>query len=123
MTDQKIILTRGLQGSGKTTWAKDIERIDPAAEARRYISNAGKSGALAADVPKVLASLAQAEATLALVEQQRVANLIALGQFRVGVNDLPHLRDLAVRPNGPDSIGPTPDIAAALGLDTSGVTP
>ena len=29
MTDQKIILTRGLQASGKTTWAKDIVRFDP----------------------------------------------------------------------------------------------
>lgn len=60
--------------------------------------------------------LAQVHATLALVEQQRIANLIALGQFRVGVTDLPHMRDLAIRPTGPDSIGPTEEIAAALGI-------
>lgn len=29
MTGQKIVLTRGLQASGKTTWAKDIVRFDP----------------------------------------------------------------------------------------------
>lgn len=29
MTDEGIILTRGLQASGKSKWAKDIVRLDP----------------------------------------------------------------------------------------------
>ena len=53
------------------------DRIDHAAEAREYIAAA--LGAVTADPAVIVALLAQAEATLALVEQQRIANLIALG--------------------------------------------
>lgn len=63
-----------------------------------------------------MARLAQSAATLALVEQQRIANLIALGQFRVGVNDLPHLRHLAVAPDGEFNLQPVAEIREALGL-------
>ncbi len=52
------------------------ESIDHAAEARRMISFA-KSEAGAT----IGATIAQAHATLALVEQQRIANLIALATF------------------------------------------
>ena len=49
------------------------ERIDHAAEAREWIDAAARHpGATSTAI------LAQAEATLALVEQQRIANLIAL---------------------------------------------
>lgn len=64
----------------------------------------------------VHAAEAQAEATLAFVEQQRIANLIALGQFRVGVNDLPHLRHLAVEPANEIDLQPVAEIREALGL-------
>ena len=64
-----------------------------------------------------VALAAQAEATLALVEQQRIANLIALGQFRVGVEDLPHLRHLAIEPVNEIDVAPTEEICAALGIE------
>ena len=66
---------------------------------------------------------AQVKATLALVdaqreanEQARIANLIALGQFRVRPDDLPHLRHLVVQPAGPNDIEPTDEIKKGLGL-------
>lgn len=68
----------------------------------------------------VLAALvyqdAQLNATLALVEQQRVANLIALAGLRVDPSGMPPLRHLAITPNGEFSVGAAPDIAAALGI-------
>ena len=68
------------------------------------------------DYYEELTAAAQAGAKLAFVEQQRVANLIALGQFRVGVDDLPALRYLAVEPRDEYSIQPTTEIREALGL-------
>lgn len=59
---------------------------------------------------------AQVHATLALVEQQKIANRIAIAQFRVGVNDLPHMRHLAVELFGHDSLRPVAEIREALGL-------
>ena len=54
------------------------ERIDDAKEAREWIDAATRHpGAVSTAI------LAQAEATLALVEQQRIANLIALGQLQI----------------------------------------
>ena len=54
------------------------ERIDHAAEAREWIDAAARHpGAISTAI------LAQAEAMLALVEQQRIANLIALGQLQI----------------------------------------
>ena len=55
---------------------------------------------------------AQTLATLALVEQQRIANLIALA----GLEMNGPLRHLAIQPDGPYSIDVKDDIAAALGL-------
>ena len=87
------------------------ERIDHAAEAREWIDAAARHpGATSTAI------LAQAEATLALVEQQRIANLIALGQFRVGPNELPPFRHLVMRPVNEYDVEPTTDIAAALGI-------
>lgn len=57
------------------------DRIDHAAEARKHIDWAHEQQEQEGDmgnVPRDNALLAQAEATLALVEQQRIANLIAL---------------------------------------------
>lgn len=94
------------------------QRIDHAAEAHRVISTLSGGDSLSEAY-----AYTQVHATLALVEQQREANdiaraqaRIALGQFRVGVNDLPHLRHLVVQPVGEYDIGPTPEVAAALGL-------
>lgn len=52
------------------------ERIDHAAEALRVLEGAWDGRNVATDAPLV----AQVHATLALVEQQRIANIIALGQ-------------------------------------------
>lgn len=57
------------------------DRIDHAAEARKHIDWAHEQQSQEGDmgnVPRDNALLAQAEATLALVEQQRIANLIAM---------------------------------------------
>ena len=53
------------------------DSIDHVAVAQAYIADA--LGAVTADPAVIVALLAQSHATLALVEQQRIANLIALG--------------------------------------------
>jgi hypothetical protein len=62
------------------------------------------------------ATLAVAEATAALAEQQRIANLIALGSYRISRSDLPHFRHLVVSPSGIDDVRPSIEIAVALGI-------
>lgn len=66
---------------------KTNERIDHAAEARKHIDWAHtqqeQDGEFEFSV-RDNALIAQAEATLALVEQQRIANLIALGSAEHG---------------------------------------
>ena len=64
----------------------------------------------------VVALHAQVHATLALAEQQRIANLIALGQFRVGPDEPPPFRHLVMRLANAYDVEPTTDIAAALGI-------
>lgn len=111
------------------------ERIDHAAEARDWLADAPvelREAGLdshTAECAALCVGMAQAEATLALVEVQREANeiaraqaLIALGQFRVGVDDLPHLRYLVLQPVGEYGVEPTPEIARALGIDAEGET-
>ena len=91
------------------------ERIDHAAEAREWIDAAARHpGATSTAI------LAQAEATLALVEQQRIANLIALSESgRTTVNGaraaLSALYVGAVE-DGTAHMQLRPDIAAALGI-------
>ena len=63
-----------------TGFAEDGRRIDHVAEARKHIDWAHEQQEREGDMGNVVrddALLAQAEATLALVEQQRTANLIA----------------------------------------------
>lgn len=55
------------------------ERIDHAAAAKCRCDQAEAIGTSPENMALALGLLAQAEATLALVEQQRIANLIALG--------------------------------------------
>jgi len=91
------------------------ERIDHEAEAREWIDAAARHpGAVSTAI------LAQAEATLALVEQQRIANAIALGRLQIAsgldgistvVGDGSAFR--ALYPEGPNT-PLAPDIARAL---------
>lgn len=94
------------------------ERIDHAAEASRLLASSGPYGA-----PLLEASTAaQAHATLALVEQQRIANLIALSQAEDGNGWTSEQAIAAVfrehwddeREQGHCTIAP--NIAAALGI-------
>lgn len=103
-----------------------MSRIDHAAEAAEWIADAphalhGTSGEQqSTDRAVVCALLAQAHATLALAEQQRIANLVALAQgsdgaFSVVTRDLAYL---SIASGGPDG-APHPDIAAALGIEAA----
>ena len=94
-------------------------RIDHAAEARKRIVWGEEWMEREGDTDvtnTVVAMHAQVHATLALVEQQRIANLIALGQFRVGPDELPPFRHLVMRLANASDVEPTTDIAAALGI-------
>lgn len=61
------------------------DHIDHAAEALKTIAS-GKERGHPIDADSPIAE-AQVHATLALVEQQRIANIIALGQFSLRVSD------------------------------------
>ena len=86
------------------------DRIDHAAMAREYIAAA--FGEVTADPASVVALLAQAEATLALVEQQRIANLIALAPDNLAL--LGRLARAELQSKTGDI---RPHIAAALGIE------
>lgn len=86
------------------------EWIDHEAETMWLLGSTGPMG-----FPLESASIsAQAHATLALVEQQRIANLIALGIL--DVDEIPETgeRGLLYRP--PDDVQSCPNIAATLGI-------
>ena len=89
-------------------------RIDHFAEARRLVL-ATETRDWNQESPYVDRRLAAAQvhATLALAEQQRLANVIALA----GLSMHGPLRHLAVQPMGEISVQPTDDIAAALGIE------
>ncbi|WP_454301113.1 hypothetical protein [Salana multivorans] len=92
------------------------DRIDHAARARLKIEAAQDQQARDGEFDWTVrdeALLAQAEATLALVEQLRLANLVAIAHGTDGALSTA-LRDLAYLTLGDDGINP--DIAAALGL-------
>ena len=86
-------------------------RIDHAGEARRFLASAGEPGAdMSAHTATSRAARAQAHATLALVEQQRIANLIALMESNhASTNDAHAALDTL-----------SPYIAAALRLGVPG---
>lgn len=88
-----------------------IERIDHAAEARDWTDRGVKAST--SDAESRCVAMAQVHATLALVEQQRIANRVALAGLGV---DGP-LRHLAVQPHGDFFVDVHPDIAAALGIE------
>ena len=89
-------------------------RIDHFAEARRLVL-ATETRDWNQESPYVDRRLAAAQvhATLALAEQQHLANVIALAGLGMGGP----LRHLAVQPMGEISVQPTDDIAAALGIE------
>lgn len=94
------------------------ERIDHAAIASEWAGGA-KRPDLTMEETAAFAGIAQAHATLALVEQQRIANLIALGQVVAGDGSRP-FRHLVMVPVNEIDVAPHPRVAAALGLDTIG---
>ena len=93
------------------------DSIDHAAVARKYIADA--LGAVTADPAVIVALLAQAEATLALVEQQRIANLIALGYGHNSPSGdvVGEARRALVERTGADRHQLRGDVAAALGIE------
>jgi len=100
-----------------------IERIDHAAEAREYLAdtrdfivNITEPSVYALRVAANGFAEAHVHATLALVEQQRIANLIALGEFRIAPGDVAHFRHIVAQPSGEYSLTVSPQIAEALGL-------
>lgn len=98
------------------------ERIDHAAEAESLTDQAFAAMRIGEEPPEALATLALKEATLALVEQQRIANLIALEQVRIertnaGGN---YYGPSVVWENPATEYGSAPlydDIAIGLGVD------
>lgn len=92
------------------------KRIDHAAEAERLLTHAGEGHGDVGWGGLEDAIRGYGLATLALVEQQRIANLIALGQFRVGPDELPPFRHLVMQPVNAYDVEPTTDIAAVLGI-------
>lgn len=97
------------------------DRIDHAAEARRLLDLVPAS----MHKDEVFA-VSQVHATLALVEQQRIHNLVALAQGGHGVSmgveniALDALRELHSSDNGPwaeQTVKLRPEIREALGID------
>ena len=97
------------------------DRIDHAAEARKHIDWAHEEQSVEGSWEhsvRDFALIAQAEATLALVEQQQIANLIALSRETFAAHEACEaLGTFATAKHG-DQIGLRPDIAAALGIET-----
>ena len=100
------------------------DRVDHAAEARALLANADRyvtedwpvqAGEHKADI----LAAAQVHATLALVEQQRIANLIALAGASDSIRARQQAEEVLYQPT-PIQAGIdlplTPDIAAALGI-------
>lgn len=90
--------------------------FDHAAEARELLQS--NAVALAADGAwgTAIAAEAQVHATLALVEQQRIANIIALASLRIAPDGAPPLRHLVIEPKDEYSVQPVAEIREALGL-------
>lgn len=93
------------------------DRIDHAAVAREYIASA--IAAVTAAPAGTGALLAQAHATLALVEQQRIANLIALGYGHTSPSGdvVGEARRALVERRSADHHQLRSEVAAALGIE------
>lgn len=64
----------------------------------------------------VFAQLATVRAMQAQTEQARIANLIALGQYRVAPDDLPPFRSYLMEPVGTFEVRPVEEIRKGLNL-------
>ena len=97
------------------------DHIDHAAEARKHIDWAHEEQSVEGSWEysvRDYALIAQAEATLALVEQARIANLVGLLKDTFASHQaLEALSDVATAQSG-QLISLRPDIAAALGIET-----
>ena len=89
------------------------ERVDHAAEAVESLAAAKEWDT----VPEaaLLVADAQAHATLALVEQQRIANLIALGMY-TNADGSRLAQNAVATPNSEHSVALNDDIREGLGL-------
>ena len=95
------------------------DRIDHAAEARKHIDWAHEQQSVEGcweDSVRDYALIAQAEATLALVEQQRIANLIALTKETFAAHEANEALGAFASAKFGEQIGLRPDVAAALGI-------
>ena len=95
------------------------ERIDHATEAHEYEKEACGAQRIGEESAEAMATLSLMKATLALVEQARIANLIKLGSLTAWESDLPghpieHLAFAAI--GDPDSGELRPEIREALGI-------
>lgn len=98
------------------------DRIDHAAEATRSLADADRfasvncpleTGEHKADI----IATAQVHATLALVEQQRIANLIALAKETFATHEASEALGTFATAKSGERIGLRPDIAAALDIE------
>lgn len=94
------------------------DRIDHAAEAVALL-NLAVTAQHQGD-PRHLIAAAQAYAALALVEQQRIANLIALTKETFAAHEAREALGTFATAKLGEQIGLRPDIAAALGIKAVG---
>ena len=90
------------------------DRIDHAAEAVALLNLA--AAAQHQGDPRHLIAAAQVHASLALVEQQRIANLIALAKETFAAQEASEALGTFATATPGERIGLRPEIAAALGI-------
>ena len=97
------------------------DRIDHAALAAQMARDAVSTSRSGAQViAGMLAATAHVHATLALVEQQRIANLIALTKETFAAHEAREALGTFATAKLGEQIGLRPDIAAALGIEAVG---
>ena len=95
------------------------DRIDHAARSRRRMEETLSSYETGEDAGAIVVALAALnDATLALVEQQRIANLIALAKETFATHEASEALGTFATAKSGERIGLRPDIAAALGIET-----
>ena len=94
------------------------DRIDHAARSDRRMENTLSNYETGEDAGAIVVALAALnDATLALVEQQRIANLIALTQETFAAHEAREALSTFATAKLGEQIGLRPDIAAALGIE------
>lgn len=93
-------------------WTDDEEPVtDPVDVLLERAENA-----MSPELGLLYAQMATARAIQAQTEQARIGNLLALGQFRVGITDLSHFRHLVMEAVTEWEVQPTAEIRKGLGL-------